>query len=354
MNTRLAFTRDTEPAFCELTNTGPRLLYRGKLKIHRKSRVGRPTSFPRNLVVSCDSWHPQSSREFVRTRGEERKGRKKISWKPCAIWIRYLNKRERELVSFPSETPPSPILWIEISQSFVHSDILDRSLFRFDASSETFFVRFFEHTSEIVTFAPSCAPTTRRCMEQPETRAGLLSPRRLYELAQVSSPRSSRYSNMLFYGAIIGTVIIIKSEAVCSRVSSLSLSLRPTSSSLASDWFVHLDLACCSIMFNAIEYSQTNYQCMYIFFSPGKKESSFGKRKKELPFEKLRITSFIEFEKKRASCRRKKKRKITIFNSPREKKRKKIGRSFEGRKFPLSNESFFPSSLRQREERKRD
>lgn len=61
-------------------------------------------------------------------------------------------------------------------------------------------------------------------MEQPETRAGLLSPRRLYELAQVSSPRSSRYSNMLFYGAIIGTVIIIKSEAVCSRVSSLSLS----------------------------------------------------------------------------------------------------------------------------------
>ena len=98
------------------------------------------------------------------------------------------------------------------------------SLFRFDASSETFFVRFFEHTSEIVTFAPSCAPTTRRCMEQPETRAGLLSPRRLYELAQVSSPRSSRYSNMLFYGAIIGTVIIIKSEAVCSRVSSLSLS----------------------------------------------------------------------------------------------------------------------------------
>lgn len=61
-------------------------------------------------------------------------------------------------------------------------------------------------------------------MEQPETRAGLLSPWRLYELAEVSSPRSSRYSNMLFYGAIIGTVIIIKSEAVCSRLSSLSLS----------------------------------------------------------------------------------------------------------------------------------
>lgn len=78
-------------------------------------------------------------------------------------------------------------------------------------------------------------------------------------------------------------------------------------------------------MFNAIEYSQTNYQCMYIFFSPGKKESSFGKRKKELSFEKLRITSFIEFEK-RSACR--KKRKITIiFNSSREKKKKKERKS---------------------------
>lgn len=61
---------------------------------------------------------------------------------------------------------------------------------------------------------------------------------------------------------------------------------------------------------------------MYIFFSPGKKESSFGKRKKELPFEKLRI---IEFEKRSA---RRKKRKITIiFNSSREKKKKKERKS---------------------------
>lgn len=73
-------------------------------------------------------------------------------------------------------------------------------------------------------------------------------------------------------------------------------------------------------MFNAIEYSQTNYQCMYIFFSPGKKESSFGKRKKELPFEKLRI---IEFEKRSAPFRRKKRKITIIFNSPREKKRRK-------------------------------
>lgn len=34
---------------------------------------------------------------------------------------------------------------------------------------------------------------------------------RLYELADVPLPRSSTYSSMLFYGAIIGTVIIIKS-----------------------------------------------------------------------------------------------------------------------------------------------
>lgn len=66
-------------------------------------------------------------------------------------------------------------------------------------------------SGKTVTFAPSSAASTAARREQPETRAGLLSPRRLYELAEVSSPWSSRYSNMLFYGAIIGAVIIIKS-----------------------------------------------------------------------------------------------------------------------------------------------
>lgn len=282
--TARVYTRYTEPAFCELTNTGPRLVYRGKLKIHRKSRVGRPTLFPRNLVLSCDSWHPQFLPR-IRLGGTKKRKEKKDFMETYPIWICYLNKRVEN--SFPfRDSSFSNSLFLEISQSFVSRIFFSNGLIsvvRHVASTrlpEHFrSPRAHEPSGEIVTFAPSCAPT-RRCMEQPETRADLLSPWRLYELAEVSSPRSSRYSNMLFYGAIIGTVIIIKSEAVCSRVSPLSktnelvVSLRLIRSS-RSRVLLHE-------IFNAIEYS-TNSKTNYIrirFFSPGKKESSFGKKKK--------------------------------------------------------------------------
>lgn len=60
----------------------------------------------------------------------------------------------------------------------------------------------------------------------------------------------------------------------------------------------------------------------------------------------------IEFKKRSAPCRRKKELQ---FNSPREKKkkRKKIGRLFEGRKFLLSNESFSFVSVTKERKKKR-
>lgn len=47
------------------------------------------------------------------------------------------------------------------------------------------------------------------------------------------------------------------------------------------------------MIFNAIEYSEIN--CIYIYISPGRKESFFGK-KKITEIEKLWITSFIDFQ----------------------------------------------------------
>lgn len=130
-----------------------------------------------------------------------------------------------------------------------------------------------------MTFAPSCAPTTRRCIEQPETRAGLLSPRRLYELAQVSSPRSSRYSNMLFYGAIIGTVIIIKSEAVCSRVSSLSLSPSNELVKPQIDSYISISRVARSCLTQSSILKPITSVCIY-FFPLEKKNPPLGKEKK--------------------------------------------------------------------------
>lgn len=48
------------------------------------------------------------------------------------------------------------------------------------------------------------------------------------------------------------------------------------------------------MIFNAIEYSEIN--CIYIYISPGRKESFFGKKKKITEIEKLWITSFIDFQ----------------------------------------------------------
>lgn len=106
--TARVYTRYTEPAFCELTNTGPRLVYRGKLKIHRKSRVGRPTLFPRNLVLSCDSWHPQFLPR-IRLGGTKKRKEKKISWK--LILSEYVILINVSRTRFLSETPPSRILY---------------------------------------------------------------------------------------------------------------------------------------------------------------------------------------------------------------------------------------------------
>lgn len=84
--------------------------------------------------------------------------------------------------------------------------------------------RFALAAVESLQIRASCS--TSSTTEYPETGTALLSPRGLYELAEVPSPQSSRYSNMLFYGAIIGAVIIIKSvgrsraEPSGSRVSS--------------------------------------------------------------------------------------------------------------------------------------
>lgn len=107
------------------------------------------------------------------------------------------------------------------------------------------------------------------------------------------------------------------------------------------------------IIFNAIEYSEIN--CIYIYISPGRKESFFGKKKKITEIEKLWITSFIDFQSslRKGALLVVEKRNYNLILLEKKKKGKKIGRLFEGRKFLLSNESFSFVSVTKERKKKR-